>query len=110
MIYCQLFRPFVTKSLSVTMTARGNTGLIAHIFEKIDISKVNSRYTSAMIEEKDENFVQFLSNILENEIVEDWFYHPNCPSTLEMITDNGYEFYNHFYIGNEGYEWIEECI
>lgn len=63
-----------------------------------------------MIDGKYEDFVDFLCNFLSDETICKWFNNPNDSDILSDIANNGYDFYNHVYVGNDGYEWVEHYI
>lgn len=63
-----------------------------------------------MIKDKCNDFIDFLCNFLDDDTITKWLDDPNNAEILTEIANYGYDFYNHVYVGNEGYEWIEEYI
>lgn len=84
--------------------------LIIDIFRQVSIANIRSGYTKEMIQEKDISFAVFLHSALEKEIIDKWKVNPNDNEILEVISDYGFDFYNYFYIGNDGYEWVELIV
>jgi hypothetical protein len=83
---------------------------ILTIFGQISTSNIRSGYTKCMIDEKDEGFAKFLSNYLDNGFIMQWNNNPNNPEILEEVSECGFGFYNYFYIGNYGYDWVEDYM
>lgn len=84
--------------------------IIRGIFGRIDAGSVPSRYASAMISDINARFIGFLSNIMDDDTIQRWNENLTDESILEEIAEYGFAFYNYLYIGNPGYEWVEEYL
>lgn len=87
-----------------------NILVIRDIFEKINPQKITSQYVKSMILYMDNDFINFLSNLLDNDTVRRWSLNPNDDQILDEIMYDGWAFYNYQYLGNPGYEWVEPYI
>ena len=83
---------------------------VKDIFAHIDLIRVSGQYASSMIEGCCPDFVKFLFNTLDADTIDKCCKDPNDVKILDMVGNLGFDFYNHVYIGNKGYEWVETYI
>ena len=97
--------PFpITCPYNVPVIFPTGINLIKFLLKRIDKGKIDSSYLSSMVESLDRHLVNQLYAFLTQDEIESWKMNPNNQDILDFIDEQGYTLYNHFYLGNDGYE------
>lgn len=78
--------------------------LIKLLLQRVDLEEIDSRYVQSMVQSVDQHLVDQLYEILNKDDIESWKKNPNRNDIIETIDEQGYALYNHFYLGNRGYD------
>lgn len=78
--------------------------LIKYLLKRVDPEKVGSAYGRSMVRSLNDYLVTQLYESLTNSEINTWKRDPNDEDIIDFIEEQGFALYNHFYLGNPGYE------
>lgn len=79
--------------------------LIKFLLRRMNPNQISSGYVSSMVESLDPLLVNQLHASLSMDEIEAWKRNSHDENIVDFIKDQGYALYNHFYLGNPGYEY-----
>lgn len=98
----------ITKSKKASKTSRNDLTVeattkiatIKDVLARVDVEKVESMYTTELLMDRDEGFVDYLSFYLDDRELDKWYTSPNSHETLEELARIGFNYYNTVILGN----------